>query len=90
MGSMNKLSVLLAFSPTAEEEPLSEPFLSPSGTSAEAVSKGRRYASVLRNLGTTLEFFVPWSKMALLCSVTEDVPIERKRDITCGTSCLCW
>lgn len=28
--------------------------------------------------------------MALLCSVIKDVPIERKRDITCGTSCLCW
>lgn len=42
MASMNKLSVLLAFAPTAEQEPLSEYFLSLSVPCAEAASKGRQ------------------------------------------------
>lgn len=52
MGSVNKLAVLLAVAATAEEEPISEPFLSLSGPCAEAASKSSLY--VLRHLGTAL------------------------------------
>lgn len=83
MGSMNKLAVLLAVTPTAEEEL----FLSLSGLRAEVASDSSRcmYSAIWALL---VESCVPWSAMSLLCSAPKGVPIENKRDVTYGHACL--